>query len=147
MERADALPGGGEGFGNAGGVGAARNVMAVEGRLERYGCKEVSAEGWAESLELGQGDCVELAAGFEAKTDGVADDLMGLAEGNALVGEIGRGGHRVEVAGLGGGLHFLEAELEGAGEVGEDAEEAGEGVGYVEDLLLAFLQVFVVGEG
>ena len=90
----------------------------------------------------------ELAVGFEAEADGVADDLVGLAEGEALVAEVGGGGHRVEVAGFGGGLHVGDpAELEGAGEVGEDAEEAGEGVGYVEDLLLAFLEVFVVGEG
>ena len=40
----------------------------------------------------------------------------------------------------------VEAELEGAGEGGEDAEESGDGVGDVEDWLLAFLEVFVVGE-
>ena len=40
-----------------------------------------------------------------------------------------------------------DAEGERAGEVGEDAEQAGEGVGDVEDLLLAFLEVLVVGEG
>ena len=44
-------------------------------------------------------------------------------------------------------MHAGEAELEGAGEGGEDGEDAGEGVGYVEDVLLAFLEVFVVGEG
>ena len=85
------------------------------------------------------GEGVEFTMGFEAEADGVADDLVGLAEGDALVAEVGGGGHGVEVAGLGGGLHAVEAEGEGAGEVGEDAEEAGEGVGYVEDLLLAFL--------
>ena len=30
---------------------------------------------------------------------------------------------------------------------GEDAEDAGDGVGCVEDWFLAFLEVFVVGEG
>ena len=92
------------------------------------------------------GSCVELEIFVEAEADGVADDLVGLAEGHALVGEIGGGGHRVKVAGFGGALHNTEAELERAGEVGEDAEQAGEGVGDVEDLFLAFLEVFVVGE-
>ncbi len=84
---------------------------------------------------------------FEAEADGVADLLVGLAEGDALVGEVGCGGHGVEVAGLGGGLHAVEAELEGCGEGGEDAEDSGDGVGGVEDGLLTFLEVFVVGEG
>ena len=72
---------------------------------------------------------------------------MGLAEGDAFVGKVGRGGHRVEVAGLRGLVHAGGLEGELAGEVGQDGEEAGEGVGDIEDLLLAFLEVFVVGEG
>src|SRR5437764_13359824 len=88
----------------------------------------------------------ELAIRFEAESHGVADVLMRLSEGNALVGEVGGRGHGVEVAGLGGGLHAVEAELEGAGEGGENAEHSGDGVGRVEDGLLAFLKVFVVGE-
>ena len=41
----------------------------------------------------------------------------------------------------------IRRKLERAGEVGQDGEQAGEGVGDVEDLLLAFLEVLVVGEG
>ena len=108
--------------------------------------KKSSAEFGRELLQVGQGDGVEFEVFVEAEADGVADDLVGFAEGHALVGEIGGRGHRVEVAGFGGALHNTEAELEGAGEVGQDAEQAGEGVGDVEDLLLAFLEVFVVGE-
>ena len=48
---------------------------------------------------------LQLAVRFEAEADGVADVLVGFAEGDAFVREVGGGGHGVEVAGLGGGLH------------------------------------------
>ena len=35
-------------------------------------------------MEFGEGEGLEFAAGFEAKADGVADDLVGFAEGDAL---------------------------------------------------------------
>ena len=60
-----------------------------------------------ERLQIGEGECVELEVLFEAEADGVADDLVGFAEGDAFVGEVGGGGHGVEVAGFGGGLHAL----------------------------------------
>src|SRR3982751_4059762 len=90
---------------------------------------------------------LELAIRFEAEADGVADVLVGFAEGDAFVSEVGGCGHGVKIAGLGGGLHAVEAKLEGTGEGGEHAEDSGDGVGRVEDGLLAFLKVFVVGEG
>ncbi len=63
---------------------------------------------------------LEFALGFETEADGVADVLVGFAEGDALVGEVGRGGHGVEVAGVGGSLHGVVAEFEGCGEGWED---------------------------
>src|SRR5271154_160790 len=90
---------------------------------------------------------LEFPVCFEAEADGVADVLVGFAEGDALVGEVGCGGHGVEVASVGCGLHGLEAEFEGCGEGGEDAEDSGDGVGCVEDWLLAFLEALFVGEG
>ena len=45
--------------------------------------------------------CCSSRLGFEAEADGVADVLVGFAEGDALVGEVGGGGHGVEVAGCG----------------------------------------------
>ncbi len=68
------------------------------------------------------------------------------AEGDALVGEVRGGRHGVEVAGFGCGLHAVEAELQRAGEAGENAQDACDGVGGIEDRLLTFLEVFVVGE-
>ena len=138
--------GGGEGFADAVGCGAAGDVVAVERGAQGDEVEEVLAELGRERAEIFERECVEFEAFVEAEADGVADDLVGLAEGHALVGEISGRGHRVKVAGFGGALHNTEAELERAGEVGEDAEQAGEGVGDVEDLLLAFLEVFVVGE-
>src|SRR5271154_2275657 len=89
---------------------------------------------------------LELAIRFEAETNGVADMLVRFAERDAFVREVGGGGHGVEVAGFGGGLHAVVAELEGCGEGGEDAEDSGDGVGGVEDGLLTFLEILVVGE-
>ena len=127
--------------------GAAGDVVAVERGFERDGGEEVFAElGLRACAARRVVDALSSRFVVEAEADGVADDLVGFAEGDALVGEIGGGGHGVEVAGFGGALHTLEAEVEGAGEVGKDAEEAGEVSADVEDLLLAFLEVFVVGE-
>src|SRR6202167_413708 len=91
--------GGGEGLLDAGAGGAAEDVVAVQGCGEGDGGEEVFGEGVGEGAEFGKGEGVELAAGLEAEADGVADDLVGLAEGDALVGEGGGGGHGVEVAG------------------------------------------------
>ena len=137
---------GSEGFADAVRCGAAGDVVAVERGAESDEVEEVFGELGRECAEVFERECVEFEIFVEAEADGVADDLVGLAEGHALVGEISGRGHRVKVAGFGGALHDTEAELERAGEVGEDAEQAGEGVGDVEDLLLAFLEVFVVGE-
>ena len=129
------------------GCGAAGGVVAVDRGAERDGVVEAFVKLGAECVEVGKRDVVELKIFVETHADGVADDLVGFAEGDALVAEVGCSGHGVEVAGFGGGLHVGVAELERAGEVGQHAEQAGEGVGDVEDLLLAFLQVLVVGEG
>ncbi len=76
--------------------------MAVQGVRERDGVEEVFGEVWRELLEIGERDGIQFDAFFEAETDGVADDLVGLAEGDAFVGEVGGGGHGVEIAGFGG---------------------------------------------
>ena len=78
--------------------------------------KKSSPNAGRDGAEFVEGELLEFALGFEAEADGVADVLVGFAEGNALVGEVGCGGHGVEVAGVGGSLHFVEAELEGSGE-------------------------------
>ena len=126
---------------------AANDVVAIERGFEGDGGEEVFSEGWADGLEFGEGEVLQFAIGFEAEADGVADVLVGFAEGDAFVGEVGGGSHGVEVAGVGCGLHLVVAELEGCGEGGEDAEDACDGIGGVEDGFLAFLEVFVVGEG
>src|ERR1700761_7839794 len=89
---------------------------------------------------------LQLAICFEAEADGVADVLVGLAEGDALVGEIGGGGHGVEVAGFGGGLHAVVAELKGIGEVPYDIEDAECGFSGFKYVDLTLLKVFVVSE-
>ena len=66
---------------------------------------------------------------FETHADGIADDFVSFAEGEALVAEVGGAGHGVEIAGLRGFLHFGVAKGEGACEVGEDAEELFQIVG------------------
>ena len=85
--------------------------MAVECCFEGDGLEEVFAELGADGAEFVEGELLEFALGFEAEADGVADVLVGFAEGDALVGEVGCGGHGVEVAGVGGGLHGVEAEF------------------------------------
>jgi hypothetical protein len=127
--------------------GAAGNVVAVYGAAEGDRGEEVFVEVFAELAEVGERDSVELEVLVDAKTDGVADDLVCLAKGYALVGEIGGGGHRVQVAGFGRSSHSFRSEGECAGEGREDTEQAGKGVGNIEDLFLTFLKVFVVGEG
>lgn len=126
--------------------GAAGNVMAVYGAAERDVGEEVFLEVFAELLQVSQWESVQFDVPVEAETDGITDDLMGFAERDTLVREVGGCGHGVEVAGLRCGAHALDSEVEGAGEVWQDTEETGEGVGDIEDLFLTFLEVFVVGQ-
>src|ERR1700722_17330923 len=77
--------------------GAAGNVMAVYGAAERDSSEKVFIEVLAELLEVDERESVELEVFVEAEPDGVADDLVRFAEGHAFVGEVGRGGHGVEV--------------------------------------------------
>ena len=74
---------------------AADDIMAVQRGYEGDGDEEVLGKLGADGLELGEGELVQFAVGLKAEADGVADVLVGLAEGDALVGEIGRGGHGV----------------------------------------------------
>src|SRR5579859_724247 len=85
--------------------------------------------------------------GLDAEADRVADDLVRLAEGDAFVREIRRGGHSVEIAGGGGGLHAVEVELQSAGKGRKHGEYARDRIGGIKDWFLAFLEVFVVSEG
>src|SRR5580704_2555991 len=101
--------------------GAADDIVAVERGFEGDGGEEVFAELGADGAEFFEGELLEFAVGFEAEADGVADVLVGLAEGDALVGEVGCRSHGVEVAGVSGSLHGVVAEFEGRGEGGEDA--------------------------
>src|SRR6202012_5178287 len=105
----DAGAGGGEGFADAVRCGAAGDVVAVKRGTKGDEVEEVFAEFWGEGAEVCERKGVELEVLVEAHADGIADDLVGLAERHALVGEIGGGGHRVKVAGFGGVLHNTEA--------------------------------------
>src|SRR6185437_5380731 len=142
----DASACGCEGFANAMRCGATGDIVAVERGAEGDEVEEVFAELRRERAEICERNCIELKIFVETKADGIADDLVGFAEGHAFVREVGGSGHRVKVAGFCGALHNTEAELQRASKVRQHAEEAGEGVGDVEDLLLTFLEVFVVGE-
>ncbi len=137
---------GGEGLADAVRCSAAGNVVAVERGAKRDEVEEVFAELGREHAEFFERNCIELKILVEAEADGVANDLVGLAEGHALVGEVSGRGHRVKVAGFRGALHNTEAELERTGEVGQDAEQAERCVDGVEDLLLTLLEIFVVSE-
>ena len=76
---------------------------------------------------------LQLAIRFEAEADSVADVLVGLAEGDALVREVGCGGHRVEIPSFRCGLHTIEAELEGIGEIPYDIEDSERGFSSVKE--------------
>src|ERR1700728_1719721 len=109
--------------------GAAENVVAVERGLERDGGKEVLFEFFAVLAQLIEGEVAELALLFDTVADGVANLLVRLAEGNALVDEIRGRGHGVEESSLRGGQHTVVAEVQRAGEGRQQGEDSGERVG------------------
>ena len=78
--------------------------------------------------------------------DRLADDLMGVAEGDApahqIVRQVGGGGEAL----AGGGAHALAPAGQGPHHVGEDLERALEVVHGVEQRLLVLLVVLVVGQ-
>ena len=108
--------------------------------------KEVCVEFGTELAEFIEGKIAELAALVETVADGVADFLVGFAEGHALVDEVRGRGHGVEETGFAGGTHAVGAESERARERGEDEEHFVRLGGRGEDGLLGLLHIFVVGE-
>src|SRR5260370_25551438 len=119
--------------------------MAVQRGLKRDCSEEVLRELRPESAKLVQGKLLQLATRLEAKTDGRAYLLMGLPEGNSLLREIGCSSHCVEIAGLRRDAHPVEAKAQRPREGRQHAQDAFDGVGSVEDRLLTFLEVLVVG--
>ncbi len=89
--------------------GSADYVMAVQRGLERDRGEEVVSKLRAQRLQLSQSECIQLAPALKSEAHSIADNLMRLAEGNALVGKVGGGGHGIEVAGLSGDFHAVEA--------------------------------------
>ena len=85
------------------------------------------------------------ALGF-GRLDRVADGLVRVAEGQALldqvVGEVGGGGEALGQR----SLHVVGADGDAAGHVGEDAQGVGDGVDGVEQRFLVFLVVLVVSQ-
>ena len=80
----------GESGGDVSAVGASDDVVAVERGFEGDGGEEVLGEVGVEGAEFFEGELVEFASGVEApvshsQADGVADDLVGFAEGDAFV--------------------------------------------------------------
>ena len=95
-ERLNALFGVLEGGADAWARGSPDDVVAVERGFESDGREEVGVEFGTELTEFVEGEIAELAAFIETVTDGVTNFLVGFAEGNSLVDEVGGGGHSVE---------------------------------------------------
>ena len=128
------------------GRGSTDYVVAVDGGLQGNRLVEVRAKFRAESFKVAGRKCVEFQSLLECKANGVSDNFVSLTEGNSLVGEIGCGGHCVEISRLGGEFHGIQTEFERGRKGGQHTENPRNGIGSIEDRLLAFLNIFVIGE-
>src|SRR5258707_3670945 len=107
--------------------------MAVQRGLKRDCSEEVLRELRPESAKLVQGKLLQLPTRLEPKTDGVADLLMGLPEGNSLLREIGCSSHCVEISGLRRDAHPVEAKAQRPRVDRHHAQDAFDAVGNVDD--------------
>ena len=82
--------------------GAAGNVMAVYGASRAMLAKKSSWKWSLSCFRSVEWESVQFDGPVEAEADGIADVLMGFAERDALVDEIGGCGHGVEIAGFSG---------------------------------------------
>ena len=73
---------------------------------------EILVELAAELAQFIQAQLVQFHALFQRKANRVADLLVRRAEGNALVHEVGRRGHRIQIARLRRLAHALAIELQ-----------------------------------
>ncbi len=60
--------------------------------------KKSSSNSSPKLAKLFERELVQLATCLKAQPNRIADLLVRLAEGNSLVGEVGRGGHRIQIA-------------------------------------------------
>lgn len=139
------------GFGEGGvdgfGARAAEDFAAIEAGLDGEAWKDVLGDGGGDVAEFVEGHSVEGDIEFEGSADGLADEVVGLAEGDVLldevIGEVGG----VGVATFGGLSADIGADLEGAHDDWGDAEREAQRVHGVEERLFVLLEVFVVREG
>mmetsp|Transcript_13633 Transcript_13633/g.43056 ORF Transcript_13633/g.43056 Transcript_13633/m.43056 type:complete len:252 (-) Transcript_13633:879-1634(-) len=107
---------------------------------------DVGLEAGMEGDEVVEGEVGDGAALALGELDGGAGDVVGLAKrdvfADEVLGEVGRE-HLVGE----GGAHLVGVDGEGVDDAGGDGEGEPEGVGDVEDGLLVFLEVLVVGGG
>src|SRR5580692_9700865 len=112
----DALRCGCEGLVNARARCSTDYVVAVKRGVECNGGEKIFVELGTESAQFIDGEIAQLDAFLQSEADGSADFLVRGAEGNALVDEIGCGGHGIEITGLRGLSHALAIEVNGSGE-------------------------------
>src|ERR1700722_5697558 len=87
-------------FTNSSDRGAANHIVAVYSRVEGDAREKICLEFRTELLQFFEREAIKFAALFEPITHGHTNLLVGLAEGNSLVNEVGGRCHCVQVTGL-----------------------------------------------
>src|SRR6187402_519430 len=144
--RMNTLASGNQGVANALCRCSADYVVAIQGSPQRNRIVEILSKLFAELFELSDRQLIQLASAVQAKTDGLANLFMRRAEGNTLVDEIGRRSHCVEIPGLRGSFHPVEAEGQSACERRQQGQHAAQRRRNLEGGLLRLLHVLVVGQ-
>ena len=127
--------------------GAAHGVSCLRRSAGEHHARDVAFKDVAHGLELAQGEVAECLFVLEAVSYDLARDRVGIAEGNALLGEVvGNVGRRREALACG-----LEHGVGVEGHLLEHGVEDGNAVEHrlfgVEERLLVLLQILVVGKG
>ena len=120
--------------------------MAVQRRLQSDRVEEVFAKLLAELRSSSSVSSFSSRPVSSPKRTALPIFSCALRKGTPLLDEIGRRGHGIEIAGCRRRSSCGRSGTSARGEGGQDAKDSGDGVGGVEDRLLAFLQVLVVRE-
>ncbi len=136
----------GDGLPNSRRSSASRHIVNREHCLQTEAGVKVLIEGRIQVSQLLQRQISQLTISFDASLNRFANYFVGQTERNSALHQVGGARPGVHESGLRGLLHAFVIELDSFHPTRGQRQQREHGTGGVEERLLRFLQVFVVGE-